>query len=170
VDNPEASEQERVIWSAHPSQIVNFGLYGACVLVCLLVIPALYFARNGAPYIRICLGVILGLAVLVFLMQWIKTRSRLYQVTTERIKVIEGMFNRKTEEIELYRVRDYKLSEPFWYRVFGLGNITVSTMDVSTPNIELRAIHDPNGRREELRKFVELCRDKKRVRVSEFET
>jgi len=51
-----------------------------------------------------------------------------------------------------------------------LGNLIISSMDVSSPSLEICAIRDPNGRREELRKYVELCRDKKRVRVTEFES
>jgi len=81
-----------------------------------------------------------------------------------------GILTRHQDNLELYRVRDYKVTEPFWLRLFGLGNLVVSSMDVSSPSLEIRAIRDPNGRREELRKYVELCRDKKRVRVTEFES
>jgi len=108
--------------------------------------------------------------VIVFVLRWIVTRSRTYQVTSERIKVIEGILTRRTEELELYRVRDYKLTEPFWLRLFGLGNITVSSTDNSNPTVLMRAIHDANGRREELRKYVEACRDRKGVKIREMES
>jgi membrane protein YdbS with pleckstrin-like domain len=171
MDTPGPVDQERVIWSAHPSQVINFGTYAACILVWLLVIPLFLFFRQNAPrYVLVCFGVIMVLALLVFLNKWIRTRSRLYQVTSERVKMTDGVFNRKTEEIELYRVRDYKLEEPFWLRIFGLGNITISTMDLSTPTLVIKAVRDANGRREQLRKFVELCRDKKNVRLTELET
>lgn len=165
------ADQERVIWTTHPSQIINFGVYAAVVLVLLLLIPAFYFARNAvhSQYIMISLGVIVAIALVVFIIKWINTRARVYQVTTERIKITDGVFNRKTEEVELYRVRDYKLTEPFWLRLFGLGNIVISTTDNSSPTVVLEAVRDPNGRREELRKYVELCRDKKRVRITEME-
>jgi membrane protein YdbS with pleckstrin-like domain len=165
-------EQERVIWTAHPSQIINFGAYAACLLLLLLLIPAFYFARQAAhsQYILISLGVIMAIALAFFLIKWIITRARVYQVTTERIKITDGVFNRKTEEVELYRVRDYKLTEPFWLRMFGLGNIVISTTDNSSPTVVLQAVRNANGRREELRKYVELCRDKKRVRITEMES
>jgi uncharacterized membrane protein YdbT with pleckstrin-like domain len=171
VETPGPVEQERVIWTAHPSQIINFGAYAACLLVLLLLIPAFYFARNAvhSQYILISLGVIMGIALIFFLVKWINTRARVYQVTTERIKITDGVFSRKTEEVELYRVRDYKLTEPFWLRMFGLGNIVISTTDNSSPTVVLQAVGDANGRREELRKYVELCRDKKRVRITEME-
>jgi uncharacterized membrane protein YdbT with pleckstrin-like domain len=115
-------------------------------------------------------GVIIAIAFFVALARWITTRARLYQVTSERIKITEGVFSRNTEEVELYRVRDYKLTQPFWLRLFGLGNIVVSTTDNSNPTVVLQAIRDAAGHREEIRKYVEICRDKKRVRITEFES
>jgi len=87
-----------------------------------------------------------------------------------RLLITEGVFSRNTEEVELYRVRDYKLTQPFWLRLFGLGNIVVSTTDNSNPTVVLQAIRDAAGHREEIRKYVEICRDKKRVRITEFES
>ena len=43
-------------------------------------------------------------------------------------------------------------------------------MDDQNPNIYLKAIPDGKGLRDQIRKHVELCRDRKRVRVSELET
>ncbi len=169
---PVPPDQERVIWTTHPSQITNFGIYVICLAVWLAVIPAFILLRNHnpPPYLLICLGAIMAIAFFVFLARWVRTRCRVYQVTSERIKVTDGVLNRRTEELELYRVRDYKVTEPFWLRLFGLGHIVISSMDVSTPSLVLQAVRDPNGRREELRKYVEACRDKKRVRVTEFES
>lgn len=170
MDNPGPVDQEKIIWTAHPSQITNFPVFGACLVVIGAIIAAFVLIPNPHPYVKISLGAILGVAVIVFVARWIVTRSRTYQVTSERIKVIEGILNRKTEELELYRVRDYKLTEPFWLRLFGLGNITVSSTDNSNPTVLMQAIHDPNGRREELRKYVEACRDRKGVKIREMES
>ena len=170
MDNPGPVDQEKIIWTAHPSQITNFPLYVVCLVVIGAIIAAFVLIPHPHPYVKICLGAILGVAVIVFMARWIATRSRTYQVTSERIKLVEGILNRKTEELELYRVRDYKLTEPFWLRLFGLGTIIVSTDDHSNPTVMLRAIRDANGRREELRKYVEACRDRKRVRITEMES
>ena len=171
MDTPGPVDQEKIIWTAHPSQITNFGIYAGCLAAIAAIVAAFFLIPNPRPAgVTICLGVLLGVAVIVFLIRWIVTRSRTYQVTSERIKIIEGILNRRTEEVELYRVRDYKLTEPFWLRLFGLGNITISSTDNSNPTVVLSAIRDPNGRREELRKYVEVCRDKKRVRITEMES
>ena len=63
-----------------------------------------------------------------------------YEITSERIKITSGIFSKKTNAMELYRVKDYTLKEPFFYRLFHLGNIIILTSDHSTPQIILRAI------------------------------
>ena len=75
----------------------------------------------------------------------------------------------KTDELELYRVRDYKFEQPFFLRLFSLGNIVLQTSDKSDPQVVLSAI--PNGEelREKLRTHVEACRMKKGVREVDFE-
>jgi hypothetical protein len=73
------------------------------------------------------------------------------------------------DELELYRVRDYKFDQPIFLRLFGLGNITLHTSDKSDVVVTIRAI--PNGEQlhEQLRSAVEACRIQKRVREVDFE-
>ena len=73
------------------------------------------------------------------------------------------MLNKELDELELYRVRDYKLDQPLILRIFSLGNITLRTSDTSHPLIVLRAIQDGEHVREQIRRYVEECRVKKRV-------
>src|SRR4051812_32337095 len=96
VENPGSAPsggalQEKVIWTAHPSQITNLPLYSACLIVIAAIIAAFSAIQNRPPYLMIALGSILGVALIVLISRWIITRSRTYQVTTERIKVIEGI-------------------------------------------------------------------------------
>ena len=163
-----APEEERVIWKAHPSQLTNLGVYALCLLVCGFVLWALF--QVTVQRLRIGFAVIIAITVVIALARFIRTRARVYLVTTDRIKVTYGILNRQTEEIELYRVRDYKLTQPVRLRLFGLGNILISTTDYSAPVLVLEAIRDPNGHREQIRTYVERCRDRKRVRVTEMES
>ena len=135
-------DDEKTIWEGSSSQWINFPVY----LLCLLIVPI--------PY---------GIA------RWIQNRCRRYTVTTQRIRIASGVFTRKTDELELYRVTDYKLVEPFWQRMFGLANIVLTTSDDSNPTVTIEGARNAGALRDEIRKSVELCRDKKRVRVSELE-
>ena len=96
-------------------------------------------------------------------------KSRIYEISSERIKVTTGIVNRKTEELELYRVKDMSLVEPFAERLVGVGTIRLTTNDQTSPTLDIIGIKDAKSVREELRKQVELCRDRKRVRLSELE-
>ena len=138
--------EERTVWKGSSSQVINLGTYLLCFLFVWLVVP-----------------------LFIGIWKWIENRCRVYEVTTQRIRVTRGVFSKRTDELELYRVRDSSLVEPFGLRMFGAGNIEIITMDVSTPGLTLEAIKGAAQVREEIRKNVEACRDRKGVRVTEFE-
>ena len=79
------------------------------------------------------------------------------------------MLNRRTDEIELYRVKDFSFEEPFIYRLFGLANIRIETSDRTCPTVWIRALPSAKEFREALRSSVEDMRLKKRVREVDFE-
>lgn len=139
-------DDEQTIWKGSSSQWLHFPVYLVCGLLSVLVVPLIY-----------------GIA------RWIQNRCRLYIITTQRIIIATGVFSRSTDEVELYRVTDYKLVEPFWERIFRLGSIVVTTSDEANPTVNLEGIRNAAALRDELRKHVEACRDQKRVRVSELE-
>jgi len=101
--------------------------------------------------------------------KWLELKCRVYEVTTERIKVTRGIFSRRTDEMELYRVKDLTLIEPFFFRLCGLGSVIITTNDASTPTLTIHAVKRVKELREQLRLAVEVCRDKKRVRLAELE-
>jgi uncharacterized membrane protein YdbT with pleckstrin-like domain len=132
---PPADEQ--VSWSGAPSQWQNLWAWVACVL--LVPIPwALWRA--------------------------LVTRNTRYELTTQRLKTTRGVFNRITDDIELYRVKDTHFQQTFWQRMAGIGDIVLSTSDTSTPVITLADIHDAESVRERVRGLVEQRRDAKHVR------
>jgi uncharacterized membrane protein YdbT with pleckstrin-like domain len=137
--------QENLIWEGHPSHLRYFWLYLVCWLFCWLVVP--FF---------------------IWLWKWLEVRNHIYRLTTERLRISQGIFTRRSEELELYRVRDLSVEEPFWYRVFGRGNIVLTTLDVTTPTVTLVCIPNITELRDKLRQAVEECRDRKRSRVAEF--
>ena len=132
--------EEGLVWTGSPSQIVNLPAYVLCGLFFWLVIP-----------------------VFIAAWKWLVLHNIRYELTSERLKVKQGVLNKRLDELELYRVRDYNLEQPFWLRIFSLANITLRSSDTSHPVIVLRAICDGEHVREQIRKYVEECRVKKRV-------
>jgi len=120
------------------------GAYLLCLLLFWLVVPIFYA-----------------------LWRWIDTRLTEYELTSQRLVFRSGVFNRKTEEIELYRVRDSSLDEPLLLRLFGTGNIVLYATDSSAATFVLRAVKAAADVRQKLRAAVEAARDQKRVRSIE---
>ena len=83
---------------------------------------------------------------------------------------MRGILNRREDNLELYRVRDYSMDQPLSLRLVGLGNIHMVTSDPVTPNISILAIPDCERVREALRHSVEAARDRKRVRQMDMDT
>jgi uncharacterized membrane protein YdbT with pleckstrin-like domain len=137
---------EKALWSGTPSQLINLPLYVVWVLLFWLVIP-----------------------LFIMLWQWLVVRSTIYELTTERLKLRRGVLNKHMDEVELYRVRDYKLEQPLFLRLFGLGNITLRTSDRSHPVLSLRAIRNGEQLYEQIRNAVEQSRAKKGVRELDVE-
>ena len=143
---PGSMPAEQVIWSGSSSQVRNLGIYILCALFCWLVVPLIYA-----------------------IVKWIQLRSRHYEITTQRVRIRQGLFSKRTDELELYRVKDSTVFEPFWQRLFGVGSIVITTNDASTPSLTLEALPHASDTREKLRAAIEECRDRKRVRIAELE-
>ncbi len=133
--------KEKVIWEGHPHHTINLPVYIICGLFCWLFVPLLY-----AFYV------------------WYENRSINYELTTERLLISTGIFSRKTEELELYRVKDLSIEEPFFMRLLNLANIKLTTSDKTLPEVVIIGVEDARELKDEIRKHVELLRDKKGVR------
>ena len=146
----EASEEkapkEELIWRGSPSQIVNLKTFVTALFLCVLIVP-----------------------IFVAFWKWLETRCFRYELTTQRLKIRKGVFSRHTDELELYRVKDTALVEPFVYRLFSLGRIVLQTSDQTTPVVVIEAVPRAERLRDCIRDIVECLRDKKRVREVDFQ-
>ena len=159
-------DEEQTIWRGNPSQGLNFKFYLISILLCLFILAltvVLWDRFQSKPLVLLIVPAILAL------WKWIEIKSRVYEISTERIKTITGILSKQTEELELYRVKDTTLLEPLSLRMFHAGTITLTTNDQTNPITELEAIPAANQIREDLRKYVEICRKKHGVRIAELE-
>jgi uncharacterized membrane protein YdbT with pleckstrin-like domain len=161
---------ETTIWEGSSSQVLNLPAFIFCgLLVGILVGAAVFFGKQAGVGVAIILSGAAIFPVLYALFRFVKTHSRHYTVTTERVRIREGMLSKTTNEVELYRVRDYVLVEPLSMRFFGLADLIFTTDDQNNPRVVLAAISEAQKLKDQIRQHVEVCRDKKRVRVTEWE-
>lgn len=91
-----------------------------------------------------------------------------YALSDDRLFLSVGFFSVKDEEVLLYRVRDISVTRTLWQRLFGMGTVTVSSSDKSTPTIVLQNIKDPLEVKELIHENVEETKIKRRIRIGEI--
>jgi uncharacterized membrane protein YdbT with pleckstrin-like domain len=103
---------EETIYEGQPALLPNLGALLLCVITAGLAL--IYFAlhRNGTKY----------------------------RITSQRIVVDSGIFSKRLDQIDLYRVNDFQVERPFWQRIMGTGNLRLSTTDRINPQIALIGI------------------------------
>ena len=110
---------------------------------------------------------IIGIPVAIWKHILLKTTH--ITLTNQRLKIRSGLLNKKMEEIELYRVKDWTHSEPLMQRLLGFGTVTVVSSDRTAPEVTYQWLKDAKDFAEKLRNAVEAVRDRKRVRAIEMD-
>jgi len=150
---------EKEIWECSPSQWTNFWWFAACV-------PG--FVGAGVAMFSSSVYALLLLLLLIpvpwVIWKSISTRRTDYAITSQRLTLVTGVFRRELEEIELYRIKDTRLTRSFVQRVLGLGTVTVISSDDSMPTLVIPAIKGSADVRQIIRENVELVRRARGVR------
>ena len=137
---------EEIVWRGTSSQWKNFGVYLSCGLFCWLLVP-IFFA----------------------LARYLQTKCKVFELTTQRLKITSGVFTKTTETLELYRVKDIETQQPFLSRLVGIENVQMTTSDASSPFVLIEAVPSSVGFADKLRNQVEIIRQQKRVREIDIE-
>ena len=164
---------EEIVWRGSSSQWKNFGFFLLQVVVAVIIGAAFILVWGAAsPEIKsVSPFILLLLAVPIFiaLARYLKTKCKVYELTTERMKTTDGVFSKVTETLELYRVKDLETRQPFLYRLVGVENIHINTSDMTTPFVPVEAIPARIGFADKLRNQVEIIRQQKGVREIDIE-
>ena len=164
---------EETVWRGSPSQWKNSGVFVLQAAVAIVVFLIFIAVRRGAsgdvrnlsPYILLLLLV----PIFIVLAHYLKTKNKIYELTTERLKTSEGIFSKVTETLELYRVKDLETHQPFRYRLVGIENVKLNTSDSSSPFIFVQAVPHAAALGDKIRNQVEMVRQQKGVREIDVE-
>lgn len=102
---------------------------------------------------------------IIFGLPWTFTR---YYLTEEKLIIDTGFFNRREEEIRLYRILDITLKRPMGQRLWGLGTVHLCTADRSTSEIDIKRIKKSRKFKETLSDMVEREREERRIAGREY--
>ncbi|MFL5810582.1 MAG: PH domain-containing protein [Flavisolibacter sp.] len=149
-------EAENTICEISPSQLLNLKAFTLSIIGIAVVITAAILAEMNM------LLVLLVIPVGYALWKWLVIKNTILKITDQRIILREGVLNKRTNETELYRVRDSTIEEPLFYRLFGCGNIIIFTTDEADATLKLTAFKKPHWLKDQVRNYAEICRQKKR--------
>lgn len=150
------NQKETQIWEDSPSHIsMVFSYFVAIVLAGLLL--TLHILFNLPLFFLV-------VPVLVVLWSFLVIKCSKYTLTSQRLRYTYGVLNQKVDQMELYRVKDYRLEKPLYLRIFGLSNIYLDTSDRSCPVFKIFGVSDGDHVIEEIRQNVERRREERFIR------
>jgi membrane protein YdbS with pleckstrin-like domain len=159
---PATNEEE--LWRGHPSQILNLHIYLFWGIVLAVTIVAALFLADSQMWALAIISVVALVALAQGAWAWFHLRAIEYVITSQRVRVISGLFSKDVQEIELFRVKDTAARQSFLLRLFGLGTITVLSGDTGHPRLVLDAVPRAIEMRERLRQEVLTLRQRFGVR------
>jgi len=152
---------EQELWSGHPSQLLNADVYIFWALALLLTMAALGWLRyrqmmDSMMWAGIIFGIVALIGLVNIAVAYFHLRSVEYIATTQRVRVISGLFSKDIQEIELFRVKDTMARQTFLLRIFGLGTITIVSGDANHPRLVLSGVPHAIELREKIREEVAM--------------
>ncbi len=137
-----APGQEETFFEGHPAAI---GSVGAVLLVILTA----------------------GLAAIYF---WLRSLGTSYRITSQRVIVETGLFSKRVDQLDLYRIVDFVVERSFGQRIMGTGTLTIDSMDKTTPITRIEGIRtNVMGLYERVRAAAEAEKQRRNVRPMDIE-
>ena len=98
--------------------------------------------------------------------RWLENLASRYELTEERLIIRKGLIAKSLDEIELYRIKDVRINYSLINQIAGIGTISISSSDETTRagDLVIRDVERAQARREEIRRLVDIARQKRRVR------
>ena len=135
--------EEKEVWRGNPSQWSNLPVF----LLCILIIPIPYATWRV-----------------------IVTACTSYGLTTQRLKMSRGVFNRVFDEVEIYRIKDSTVRQTLLQRLVGIGTIDLVTSDRTHPTLTMTHIPAFREVQAMIRTQTEASRRARGVREIDMDT
>ena len=119
-------ENEQIIFETHQHWFVLFGRIFLELVLIAVIIGGSIIASGFQPLA--VYGLILILVPLVGILNDILVwRNKAYIVTNRRVIQVSGVLNKDVVDSSLEKINDVKMSQPFFGRMFGYGDIQILT-------------------------------------------
>lgn len=117
----------------------------------------------GLGTLLLCL-VVVGLVIVV--LRWLRYVATNYELTDQRLIIRSGIFNKRVDEIELFRVKDVAIDYSLINQWVDIGQLSIMSSDPTTATGPLVIPDVPGARaiREQMRTLVNAARQARGVR------
>ncbi len=103
------------------------------VFSCLIISASIYF---DLPLVLVGISI----PALIMLYRIIFWRMVKYEIATDQIKYSRGIFQRRVDFLEMFRIKDFDQQQSLTMRILGIMHIRLMTSDISHPMLELKGI------------------------------
>jgi len=143
--------QGGILYSGQPTLWIMAGaiLKGGALLIAAIALmfwhieETLKLTQNAAEFgkYRLLLGIGIFLVVGAYLFyKAMQVRMTHYEVSSERIEFGTGIFDRRVDNLDMFRVVDIKLRRNFLDCIVGVGTVSLTTTDKSHPEFAFEKV------------------------------
>jgi membrane protein YdbS with pleckstrin-like domain len=164
-----AAGARKVIYTGAPSWRTDFGKYLLITIGAIVVILAAWYAIHAGdtpPQGKtkaLVIAIPIVLVAITFGFIYLLRRCDVVRVTTTNIETEHGFFSKKIDVLELWRCRDVSYVQSLLDRILGIAHITITTTDVTTPELQIVGLPASRQLFEQIRDSIELQRQSKNV-------
>jgi uncharacterized membrane protein YdbT with pleckstrin-like domain len=105
----------------------------------------------------------IGIAWLVY---WVRSRSVVYTLTTQRIQIERGLLSTIRSSVELFRIDDFDIHRPFGMRVLGYSMLHLRSSDPDLATVIISGIPNLEALADQLRECS--LRERTRRKITTF--
>jgi uncharacterized membrane protein YdbT with pleckstrin-like domain len=136
-------ENEQILLETHQHWFVLFGkIFLELLLIAVITVGVLIaYSFNPLAIYGLILVIVPLVGMLNDILVW---RNKAYIVTSHRVIQTAGVFSKDVIDSSLEKVNDVKLSQSFFGRLFGFGDIEILTASELGVNL-FHEINDPVG-------------------------
>ena len=91
-----------------------------------------------------------------------------YTLLEDKLLIDSGFLTKRQEEVRLYRMTDFSVTQTLFQRMFGVGTVNISSSDNMQGDFSLVSIKKPYKVKDILSEAVEKARSGTRMGVAEF--
>jgi membrane protein YdbS with pleckstrin-like domain len=118
-------------------------------------------------YVFACILSLVVVGLVWVLVLELRRKGTRYKLTGRTIDFEAGVFSKRIETVQLWRVQDIDFQQSFFDRVFNIANIHITTTDRSTPELDLRGLPASREVFERLKDAADLARQQRVVGLVE---